>query len=128
MRYEHSGDQPVYAPNSHGGPQADSVRFGEPGWHIESAEIVRAAAARHPEDDDFVQAGNLYRDVMTETDRDNLVNNLVAHLRDGVDRTIQERALGLWQQVDADLARRVCDGIGPVVLADRDRDRPRIPR
>jgi aryl-alcohol dehydrogenase-like predicted oxidoreductase len=53
MRYEHSGDRPVYAPNSQGGPKADPVRFGDPGWHVEGDESVRAAAARHPEDDDF---------------------------------------------------------------------------
>jgi catalase len=122
MRYEHSGDQPVYAPNSHGGPNADSVRFGDPGWHVEGEEIVRAAAALHPEDDDFIQAGNLYRDVMTETDREVLVANLVAHLGDGVERTIQERASALWQQVDADLGRRIGEGLGLVIP-----DRVRIP-
>jgi catalase len=121
MRSQHSSGQPVYAPNSHGGPTADSVRFGDPGWDVESAELVRAAAARHPEDDDFVQAGNLYREVMTETERYHLVNNLVAHLGDGVERAIQERALALWQQVDADLARRINDGIGLVVIPDRTR-------
>jgi catalase len=65
MRYEHRGDQPVYAPNSHGGPKADPIRFGDPGWYVEGEEIVRTAAAPHPEDDDFIQAGNLYRDVMS---------------------------------------------------------------
>jgi catalase len=122
MRYGHSGDQPVYAPNSHGGPNADSVRFGDPGWYVEGEEIVRTAAALHPEDDDFIQAGNLYRDVMTEADRDHLVDNLVAHLGDGVERTIQERASALWRQVDADLGRRVGEGLGLVIP-----DRVRIP-
>jgi catalase len=28
MRYEHSDDQPPYAPNSYGGPKADSQRYG----------------------------------------------------------------------------------------------------
>ncbi|TMB23142.1 MAG: catalase, partial [Deltaproteobacteria bacterium] len=83
MRYEHSRDQPVYAPNSYGGPNADSVRFGDRGWYVEGEGLVRTAAALHPEDDDFIQAGNLYRDVMTETEREVLVANLVAHLGDG---------------------------------------------
>jgi catalase len=50
------------------------------------------------------------------------VNNLVAHLRDGVERAIQERASALWQQVDADLGRRVGEGLGLVIP-----DRVRIP-
>ena len=122
MRYEHSGDRPVYAPNSYGGPKADPIRFGDPGWYVEGEEIVRTAAALHAEDDDFVQAGNLYRDVMTETDREVLVANLVAHLGAGVERNIQERAIALWQQVDANLGRRVGEGLGLIVP-----DRVRIP-
>src|SRR5207247_7998125 len=31
----------------------------------------------HAEDDDFIQAGNLYRDVMSTTDRDHLASNIV---------------------------------------------------
>ena len=83
---------------------------------------MRTAAALHAEDNDFIQAGNLYRDVMTETERDRLVNNLVAHLGDGVERTIQERAIALWQQVDADLGRRIGEGLGLIIS-----DRVRIP-
>src|SRR5712664_537071 len=67
MRYADGGHQPVYAPNSYGGPQADPLRFADPGWLVETAEIVRSASARHTEDDDFIQAGNLYRDVMSAT-------------------------------------------------------------
>lgn len=40
-------------------------------------------AARQPyahPNDDFVQAGGLYRDVMSEEDRAHLVGNIVGHL------------------------------------------------
>ncbi len=48
------------------------------------------------EDNDFVQAGNLYRDVMSETDRQHLVNNIVGHMSQGVERFIQERTVNTY--------------------------------
>ncbi|MBX5447959.1 MAG: catalase, partial [Acidothermus cellulolyticus] len=41
MRYENPGD-PVYAPNSYGGPQADPS-YELPSWFVEGGEIVRTA-------------------------------------------------------------------------------------
>src|SRR4051794_35301942 len=114
MRYVHAGNQPVYAPNSYGGPKADPARYRDPSWHVGGDEIVRTAATLHAEDDDFVQAGNLYRDAMSATDRDHLVNNLVAHLADGVERAVQERAVALWREVDADLGERIAQGLGMI--------------
>jgi catalase len=42
MTYRHAGDQPVYAPNSYGGPQADP-RKELPSWWVEAGEIGRYA-------------------------------------------------------------------------------------
>ena len=115
MRYAHSGNQPVYAPNRYGGLQADPIRYADLGWFVEARDIARRAAELHAEDDDFIQAGNLYRDVMSPIDRDHLVQNLVAHLGDGVERAVQERAVALWREVDADLGARVAQGLGLVI-------------
>jgi hypothetical protein len=41
MRYHHNGNQPVYAPNSYGGPKADAQRYRDPGWFVESADVGR---------------------------------------------------------------------------------------
>jgi len=39
----HSVSDPVYSPNSKGGPRADTQRYGEPmGWHTDG-EMVRTA-------------------------------------------------------------------------------------
>src|SRR5438270_328261 len=112
MRYRHNGNQPVYAPNSYGGPQADPQRYPEPSWFT-SGEIMRSAYTLHAEDNDFVQAGNLYRDVMSETDREHLVTNIVTHMSQGVERFIQERTVTTyWCQVDPDLGARVAKGLG----------------
>jgi catalase len=113
MRYHHNGNQPVYAPNSYGGPKADPQRYRDPSWFVEAAEITRTAYEAHKDDNDFIQPGALYRQVMTPTDRDHLVENIVGHLSQGVERFIQERAVNdYWTQVDPDLGVRVAQGLG----------------
>ena len=108
MRYNHPGRPPVYAPNSYGGPKADPQRYRDPSWFVEAAEIMRTAYEAHKDDNDFIQPGTLYRQVMTPTDRDHLVDNIVGHLSQGVERFIQERAVNdYWTQVDPDLGARV---------------------
>lgn len=113
MRYRHSGAQPVYAPNSFGGPQADPERYGEPaGWEV-AGEIVRSAYVAHRDDDDFSQPGALYRNVLSDVDREHLVDNLVAHLRDGVPASIVDRAIAYWRSVDNDLGDLLARGLDP---------------
>jgi len=113
MRYHHSGSQPVYAPNSYGGPRADPQRYRDPSWFAEAGEIMRTAYVAHKDDNDFIQPGMLYRDVMSPTDRDHLVDNIVWHLSQGVERSIQERAVNdYWAKVEPDLGTRVAKGLG----------------
>jgi catalase len=111
MAYRHAGDQPVYAPNSYGGPEADTAHGHDLGWDVEAGELGRYAYAKHAEDDDFGQPGTLYRAVMSDTDRDHLVDNIVGHASDGVSRPMQERVVAYWTAVDADLGARVAAGL-----------------
>ncbi len=63
MRYQFSdATARTYVPNSYGGPEADPAAAGEGGWETDGA-LVRAAQTLHSEDDDFGQAGTLYREV-----------------------------------------------------------------
>jgi catalase len=110
MRYEHNGAQPVYAPNSHGGPVADPA-LGESAWFQEGGEIMRSAYTLRRDDDDFSQPGALYRAVMSETDREHLVTNIVGHLSDGVADDTLNRAIQYWSSVDSDLGVRVRAGL-----------------
>lgn len=49
---------PVYAPNSEGGPRADTARCGQPvGWRADG-DMVRAAYVRHAEDNDLGLGGH----------------------------------------------------------------------
>jgi catalase len=113
MRFRHNGSQPVYAPNSYGGPRADPERYRDPSWFVEGAEIMRTAYEAHRDDNDFIQPGTLYRQVMTPTERDHLADAIVGHLSQGVERFIQERAVNdYWANVDPDLGARVARGVG----------------
>ena len=110
MRYNKVSD-PVYAPNSKGGPRADTDRYGEPaGWYTDG-ESIRAAQTLHAEDDDWGQAGTLVRDVLSDAERDRLVGNIAGHLLDGVAEPVLGRAFEYWRNVDKDLGQRVEDAV-----------------
>jgi catalase len=108
MRVDNNGGAgPNYWPNSFGGPEPDPDSL-EPPFE------VTGSAARHPfmhPNDDFVQAGNLYRDVMTDTDRDHLIGNITSHLS-GAQKMIQLHQAVLFYKADKDYGTRVASGLG----------------
>jgi len=101
------GSGPNYWPNSMGGPGPDASAK-EPEFEL-SGKAGRYPYS-HP-NDDFVQPGNLYRDVMTEQDRKNLVGNIVGHLG-GAQKRIQLRQTALFFKADPDYGKRVAKGLG----------------
>jgi catalase len=112
MTYHHPGSQPVYAPNSYGGPEADPALGAELTWGVPSGELGRYANEKHAEDDDFVQPRTLVNEIMSETDRDHLVANIVAHASNEVSEAVQWRVIAYWSNVDAQLGARVAAGLG----------------
>ena len=112
MTYRHAGNQPVYAPNSYGGPEADAERSGVVDWQVEAGELGRYAYDKHAEDDDFGQAGSLVRDVLDDAGRDHLVTNIVGHASDNVTDEVQLRVIAYWSAVDVDLGDRIAEGLG----------------
>ena len=108
MRFDgNGGGGPNYWPNSFGGPAPD------PGFAFPAIDVA-GAAARHAYvlgDIDFVQAGTLYRKVMTDKDRENLVANIVGHIK-GAQKRIQLRQAALFTKADADYGERVAKGLG----------------
>jgi catalase len=101
-----SGSGPNYWPNSLGGP-APNPGAGEPSFEL-SGQAGRYPFT-HP-NDDFVQAGNLYRRVMTAPDRDHLIDNLVDHLGKAQKR-IQMRQTAVFYRADPDYGGRVARGL-----------------
>jgi catalase len=71
----------------------------------------RCAYEQHRDDDPFVQAAALYREVMGPIDREHLVANVVAHATDGVSGEVQQRIVGYWTNVDPHLGANVAAGL-----------------
>ncbi|MCB9481207.1 MAG: catalase [Desulfobacteraceae bacterium] len=101
------GPGPNYWPNSFGGanpePEAEMPDIKIEG-HAKRYSYVLT-------DDDFVQPGELYRRVMTEKDRENLVRNITGHLG-GARKRIQLRQTALFYKADPDYGTRVAKGLG----------------
>jgi catalase len=107
----HNVTDPVYAPNSYGGPRADVARYGQvAGWHADG-DMVHAAYTLHAEDDDWGQAGTLVRKVMDDAARDRLVSNIVGALLNGVSEKVLQRAFWYFRNVDKNLGDRVEKGV-----------------
>jgi catalase len=110
MRIDPVSD-PVYAPNSYGGPAADPNRYPEAAVWAADGDMVRTAYTLRDDDDDFGQAGTLVRDVFDDAARDRLVSNIVGHLLDGVSEPILVRAFEYWRNVDKPLGEAVEQGV-----------------
>ncbi|MEO6827952.1 MAG: catalase [Microbacteriaceae bacterium] len=110
MRHHNPGD-PVYAPNSKGGPRADARRFGEPaGWQTDG-DIVRAASTLHSEDDDFGQPGTLIREVLDDAARERLISNVVGMLLIGVSEPVLLRTFDYWHKIDRNIGDKIEAGV-----------------
>jgi len=108
MRFDaNRGGDPNYYPNSFGGPEPD-ITAAEPAFEV-SGNAARQPYT-HP-NDDFVQAGNLYRKVMTDEDRAHLIGNIVSHLCNAR-KDIQIRQTKIFYKADPDYGRRVAEGLG----------------
>jgi catalase len=98
---------PVYAPNSKGGPQADPIGFGSPAtWHADGT-LMRSAYTPHEQDDDWSQAGTMVREVLDDAGRERLASNITGHLLDGVSDPVLKRAFEYWRNVDKNLGDKI---------------------
>ncbi len=110
MRVQNVSD-PVYAPNSKGGPKADGERYPEAAIWEASGEFIRAAYTRRKDDDDYGQAGTLVREVMDDEQRKRLVSNIVGHLKAGVSEPVLQRAFDYWRNIDKETGDRITLGV-----------------
>lgn len=106
MRVDKVAD-PVYAPNSKGGPiVAPGCSHEENTWTT-SGEILRAPYSMRSDDDDFIQAGSLVRHVMNDQQRAMLVSNVVGHLKKGVTDPVLQRVFRYWRAIDQETGDRI---------------------
>jgi catalase len=109
MRMKNVSD-PVYAPNSYGGPQADPARAAEVRWQADG-EMIRAAYTLRAEDDDWGQPGTMVREVLDDDARERLAHNIIGHFLKGVKEPVLSRVFEYWRNVDADLGKKVEEGV-----------------
>lgn len=102
---EKTGD-PNYWPNSMGGP--------EPAPRPEPAPVYSGATERssqHIADVDYRQPGALYRDVMTDEDREHLITNISNHMNQETLDRIRLRSVVMFWKMDEDCGRRVAERV-----------------
>ena len=105
MRVTNSVD-PVYAPNSYGGPAAQPEVGGEATWYADG-DMVREAYTLREDDDDVSQPRALINDVMDDAQRDRFVSNVAGHLADGVSEKVLVRAFDYWKAIDQKIGERI---------------------
>jgi catalase len=107
MRYSNPGD-PVYAPNSYGGPHANPELASETASAYGALdEVVRSAYRLHSQDDDFGQPGTLVREVMNDDQRERLASNIIGHAGNAVTKPVLERVFEYWRSVDKPLGDKI---------------------
>jgi catalase len=93
-----------YEPNSFGGP----VQTDRPLWQPVpvTGDTGNHEAPVHAQDDDFVQAGDLYR-LMSQDEKGRLVDNLAQFISKVSRDDIAERAIDNFRQADDDFGKRL---------------------
>eukprot|EP00920_Eleutheroschizon_duboscqi_P015091 GHVT01034935.1.p1 GENE.GHVT01034935.1~~GHVT01034935.1.p1 ORF type:complete len:332 (+),score=37.69 GHVT01034935.1:605-1600(+) len=105
------GSLPNYEPNSILGTPKEAGEGAGASLHRQPvAGVVARHADCHP-NDDFEQAGNLFRNVMSETERSNLIENIAGHLGNA-SKPIQQRMVRVFSRADKDYGRRVAQRLG----------------
>lgn len=98
---------PVYAPNSYGGPKADPSQTDDAGLWAADGEMVRSAYTPRSDDDDYRQAAAQVRQVLDGDARERLISNVAGHLSEGVSEVVLARAFEYWKNIDQDLGEQI---------------------
>ena len=109
MRFDDNGARAKnYEPNSYDGPAQTSAPydFGLP----MSGTAGPSARVLHREDDDFVQAGALYR-VMSEDARTRLIETLAGGLSQVSRTDVIERSIAHFHNADAEYGKRLAEAV-----------------
>jgi catalase len=109
MRFDaNGGREKTHEPNSFGGP----VQSNQPLWAPMEIHGLTGyyAPERHSEDNDFIQAGNLYR-LMGESEKQRLVANIAAHLSQVSKDDIIERSVAHFRKADPEYGDRVAQAM-----------------
>lgn len=109
MRFDGNGGRTKnYEPNSYDGP-AQTGRGYDFGDAL-SGFTGPAGLVKHRDDDDFTQAGELYR-VMKEDERQRLIENIAGQLVQVSKPDVVERSISYFAKADAEYGRRLKEAV-----------------
>jgi catalase len=109
MRFDDNGGRAKnYEPNSFDTPAQTAARH-DRGFTV-SGTTGPFPPVRHAEDDDFVQAGNLYR-ILSEASRQRLVAAIAGGLSQVSREDIIERSIGHFRAADKEYGDRVAAAV-----------------
>jgi catalase len=109
MRFDDNGRRSKnYEPNSYDGPAQGSAAYDLA--YLVSGVVGPHGLVRHAEDDDFAQAGALYR-LMAEDARARLVENLAGSLAEVSREEIIARSIEHFGKADPEYGRRVAEAV-----------------
>jgi catalase len=97
-----------YEPNSHEGPAQTGERY-DLGYPV-TGSVAPFAPVRHRDDDDFVQAGALYR-LISEDARQRLIDNLAGSLAQVSRPDVIERSIESFRKADPDYGQRLATAV-----------------
>lgn len=98
------GSNPNYFPNTVPGTPQPHASGKAHSYQVAGA-VARHHQDQHP-NDDFQQAGDLYRKAMSETDRQHLVSNLAEHVKNAK-APLQKRVIEYFSRADKDLGQKL---------------------
>ena len=109
MRFDdNSGRARNYEPNSYDGPAETGDKY-DAGYQV-TGPVGPSPQVRHVEDDDFAQAGALYR-VMKEDARARLIENLAGSLSQVSRQDVIDRAVGHFRKADPEYGGRLAEAV-----------------
>jgi catalase len=109
MRFDGNGGRSRnYEPNSYDGPAEIGVDDGA-SYEVGGA-VGRRALLKHRDDNDFVQAGALYR-VMREDERQRLIDNIAGSLAQVSRQDVIDRSIEHFRKADAEYGKRLAEAV-----------------
>jgi len=109
MRFDgNQGQAQNYEPNSFDGP----AQSNEPGYAPLAIQGLAGShpPTKHPEDNDFVQAGNLYR-LMKDDEKARLIDNIAGNLGQVTRDDIIQRSIGYFRNADRGYGDRLAEAV-----------------
>ena len=103
------GSEPNYEPNTVEGTPKEAKEYRQKPFAVTG--MTGMHPYQHP-NSDFEQPGALYRKVMDDENKTDLVNNLVGHMKNCSRKDILEKQIAIFTKCDPEYGARIAQGLG----------------